>query len=460
MRARVATHGRREHLLVLVAAALLAVLVPTPAEAATDPYRPQQWHLGEIGTPTAWETGRGRGQVVAIVDSGVDLEHPDLADRMARRSDGSVLGWDFVDDDDDPSDVHGHGTMVAGLVAATLGNESGGAGVAPEAQLMSVRVLDEEGRGSQADVDEGIRWAVDNGATVVNLSLESAVRVEDQSAPAPMVSAPASAVRYAWDNGVVVVAAAGNSGHPFTDYPPTSPVLLVGATDKDGQKADFSDAGRDDIVMAPGIEIVSTWCVEKGQETCRPGDHSMGRGDGTSFAAPQVAAGIALLRQLGLSPRAAVDRLRATARDLGPEGRDRETGHGLIDLAAATASARAAGTTTTEPSPTADEPTAGDGDETRSPSDQATGGSTPPPPAADPAGEPAEPDPAPTAPDGSADLEETVTTSPTPTIREPAGDQAASPLGPTPSRTPWAATAVALLAFTAVAVGREWALTR
>lgn len=455
MRARVAPHGRREHLLVLVAAALLALLVPTPAEAATDPYRPQQWHLGEIGAPTAWETGRGRGQVVAIVDSGVDLEHPDLADRMARRSDGSVLGRDFVDDDDDPSDVHGHGTMVAGLVAATLGNESGGAGVAPEAQLMPVRVLDEEGRGTQADVDEGIRWAVDNGATVVNLSLESAVPAPGSALPME-ISAPASAVRYAWNNGVVVVAAAGNSGHPFTDYPSSSPVLLVGATDKDGQKADFSDAGRDDIVMAPGVEIVSTWCVEKGQKTCRPGDHSMGRGDGTSFAAPQVAAGIALLRQLGLSPRAAVDRLRATARDIGPPGRDDETGHGRVDLAAATAGARAAGTTTTEPSPTADEPPAAGG--TRSPSDAATGGSTPAPTAADdPTGEPA---PAPTATDGSADTEETVTTSPTPTTREPAGDQAASPLGPTSSRTPWAATAVALLAFTAVAVAREWALTR
>ncbi len=460
MRARVATHGR-EHLLVLVAAALLALLVPTPAEAATDPYRPQQWHLGEIGAPTAWETGRGRGQVVAIVDSGVDLEHPDLADRLARRTDGSVLGRDYVDDDDDPSDVHGHGTMVAGLVAATLGNESGGAGVAPEAKLMPVRVLDKEGRGSQADVDEGIRWAVDNGATVVNLSLESAVAVGDRSQQAPMITAPASAVRYAWDNGVVVVAAAGNSGHPFTDYPPTSPVLLVGATDKDGQKADFSDAGRDDIVMAPGVEIVSTWCVEKGQKTCRPGDHSMGRGDGTSFAAPQVAAGIALLRQLGLSPRAAVDRLRTTAEDIGPPGRDVETGHGRVDLAAATAGARAAGTTTTEPSPTAD-PTARDGGETRSPSDQDTGGSTPPPadrPSEGPTNEPAEPDPAATTPDGSTGIEQAVTTLPTPT-REPAGDQAASPLDGSPSRTPWAATAVALLAFTAVAVGREWALTR
>lgn len=457
MRERVATHGRREHLLVLVVAALLALLVPTPAEAATDPYRPQQWHLGEIGAPAAWETGRGRGQVVAIVDSGVDLEHPDLADRLARRSDGSVLGWDFVEDDDDPSDVHGHGTMVAGLAAATLGNESGGAGVAPEAQLMPVRVLDEEGRGTQSDVDEGIRWAVDNGATVVNLSLESAVPAPGSALPVE-ISAPASAVRYAWNNGVVVVAAAGNSGHPFTDYPSSSPVLLVGATDKDGQKADFSDAGRDDIVMAPGVEIVSTWCVEKGQKTCRPGDHSMGRGDGTSFAAPQVAAGVALLRQLGLSPRAAVDQLRKTARDIGPKGPDDETGHGLVNLARATASARAAGTTTNEPSPTAD-PTPRGSDGTRSPSDQDTGESTPPPADDGSTVAPADPEPAATTPDGSTGTDEAATSTPTPTTREPAGDQAASPLDGPPSRTPWAATAVALLAFTAVAVGREWALT-
>src|SRR5690606_24899700 len=111
-------------------------------------------------------------------------------------------------------------------------------------------VLDEDGRGTSADVDEGIRWAVDNGATVINLSLESATAGDGDSLLGGVtVAAPTAAVEYAWRRGVVVVAAAGNSGNGFTDYRSSSPVVLVGATDRDDERTDFSDSGRDDLLM-------------------------------------------------------------------------------------------------------------------------------------------------------------------------------------------------------------------
>ena len=157
-----------------MAGVVLALLVGGAAVAAQDPYRPQQWNLDRVGAPDGWSVARGDQQVVAIIDSGVDLEHPDLVDRFVRRADGRVLGRDVVEDDDVPQDPLGHGTMVAGVAAATAGNGQGVAGVAPRARLLPVRVLDRDGRGTSSDVDEGIRWAVDHGATVINLSLESA----------------------------------------------------------------------------------------------------------------------------------------------------------------------------------------------------------------------------------------------------------------------------------------------
>ncbi len=163
-----------------------------------------------------------------------------------------------------------------------------------------MRVLDREGRGTSSDVDEGIRWAVDNGATVINLSLESATSGDgDSLLGGATVAAPVAAVDYAWQHGVVVVAAAGNSGNGFTDYPRSSPVVLVGATDRDDVRTEFSDSGRDDLLMAPGVDVVSTWCRQAGDERCAPDTHTYGIADGTSFAAPHVAGALAVLRSAG-----------------------------------------------------------------------------------------------------------------------------------------------------------------
>ncbi|MFA9429897.1 S8 family serine peptidase [Egicoccus sp. AB-alg2] len=327
----------------LVLAPALLVLAPPPLPSAPasalapgDPYREQQWALDRIGADVAWAGGdRGEGTVVAIVDTGVALDHPDLRDRFVRDADGEVVGLDLVDGGA-PDDAHGHGTLVAGIVAATADDGVGIAGVAPRASLLPIRVLDEAGSGAGGDVDRAIRWAVDHGADVVNLSLESVPG--DEAAPAGP-GAPTAAVRYAWERGVVVVVAAGNAGAPDTAYPADSPVVLVGAVDRDDRRADFSSQVREDALLAPGVEVISTWCRPPGAERCEPGTHTYGVAEGTSFAAPHVSGAIALLIAAGFTPEDAVARLRATAVDLGEPGPDVAHGHGRIDVGAAFADA-------------------------------------------------------------------------------------------------------------------------
>ena len=437
---------------VLGVTGLLALMVLLVAAAATnDPYRSQQWALDRIGTDQAWTVARGQGQVIAVIDSGVDLQHPDLVDRILRR-DGVVVGKDYVDGGD-PQDALGHGTMVAGIIAAATDNGTGIAAVAPDALLMPIRVLDEEGKGDLADVEDAIDWAVQNGATVINLSLETVIRDTDGGTSTGL-GAPVRAVHDAWNAGVVVVAAAGNSGNPFTDYPPTSPVVLVGATDRQDERADFSDTGRNDMVMAPGVDIVSTWCRPDEGTPCDGQTHKYGIAKGTSFAAPHVSGAIAILRSSGLNHQQSVQRLRETARDLGPEGRDLETGYGLIDLVAAT------GATDGTPSP--------------SPSPEPSHSSSPTP---SPTTTPASTDQPSTAPSN------TPTASPTPTVpddhdpttprstpppSEPAPvrsvseapDPSADPADPRPARGPWSALAAAMVAATGILHGQVAARRR
>ena len=148
-----------------VGVVLLCLLVPAVAAAAdNDPYYPLQWGLLRIGGPTAWAVSRGAGQIVAVIDTGVDSAHPDLQGQL-------VPGYDFVDNDAQPFDENGHGTLIAGIIAALTGNSVGVASVAPRAKIMPVRVLGSDGSGSSTAVSAGITWAVQHGATVVNLSL-------------------------------------------------------------------------------------------------------------------------------------------------------------------------------------------------------------------------------------------------------------------------------------------------
>ncbi|MGH8887639.1 MAG: S8 family serine peptidase [Egibacteraceae bacterium] len=296
-------------------ATALLVLAPLGAAAPSDPLAPQQWHLAEVGAAAAWGGGRGGGVVVAVLDTGVDLEHPDLRDRL-------VEGVDLVDEGTVPDDPQGHGTLVAGIIAATAGNGQGVAGVAPSARLMPVRVLDAEGRGTPATVAAGIRWAADHGASVINLSLADAVTHDGAGASGRrgaegLVDAQVEqAIRAAAEAGVLVVVAAGNDGRDAVPYREDLPVLVVGATDRSDHV--WPRSNRDArVLFAPGVEILSTW---------NGGRYA--KADGTSFAAPIVAAGAAILRGQGLAAGQARARLVGAAVRVG-------SGLGRVDLAAA-----------------------------------------------------------------------------------------------------------------------------
>ncbi|HEV7495974.1 S8 family peptidase [Baekduia sp.] len=266
--------------------------------SATDPRTAEQWALqgdAPMGIDSAWRQTTGADVTVAIIDSGIDLGHPDLAPNLWTNAgeiggngiddDGNgyvddVHGYDFVDNDGTPQDVNGHGTHVAGIVGARGGNGIGGAGVAWQARLMAIRVLDDQARGTTAAVAAGIRYAVDNGARIINLSLAGPTSTPDLE----------DAVRYAQARGVLIVVAAGNDGADLSTSP-TYPaaygednVLGVAATTRDGGLSSVSDYGPGADVAAPGEQILST---------------ALGGGyewrTGTSMAAPEVAGALVLL---------------------------------------------------------------------------------------------------------------------------------------------------------------------
>src|SRR6185295_12518424 len=231
--------GRR--LRVLIAALLLAALIPATALAAGDPLRTRQWNLSMIESDAAHATSTGAGATVAIVDSGATADHPDLRGRL-------VAGHDFVDGDATPQDGDGHGTHVTGIIGAATGNGVGIASVAPEARLMPVRVLGDDGSGTVDAIAAGIDFARTHGADVINLSLGSEVPIVG----AVCGDAIDTAIRNALAAGIVVVAAAGNSGLPVCEQPAASDGLLcVGAVDKREQRSLFSSFGSGLGIVAP-----------------------------------------------------------------------------------------------------------------------------------------------------------------------------------------------------------------
>ncbi|HSC91435.1 MAG TPA: S8 family peptidase [Gaiellaceae bacterium] len=251
----------------------------------------------DVDAPEAWRVSTGAGVVVGVVDTGVDLAHPELAPNLwtnpgevpgnHRDDDGNgyvddVHGWDFADDDADPSDEHGHGTHVAGTIAAVADNGVGVAGVAPEARVMALRMLGADGSGTVADAVEALLYAVDNGAAVTNNSWGD---TEDSQAVRDAVAAADVA-------GVLVVAAAGNSASD-NDETPHYPsgidapnVVSVAATDNRDALAWFSNVGVRTVDLgAPGASILSTW-PGGGYQTL----------DGTSMATPHVSGAAALAK--------------------------------------------------------------------------------------------------------------------------------------------------------------------
>jgi type VII secretion-associated serine protease mycosin len=292
-----------------------------------DTYREYQWDLDRMSVPDAWQQSTGTDVVVAVIDTGVDGNHPDLA--------GNVLtGYDAIDDTEGgDSDGNGHGTHVAGTVAAVTGNGEGIAGVAPDAKVLPVKVLDADGSGWSSDTAEGIVWAVDNGAQVINMSLGA-----DSS-----TDAEEAAVAYAVENGVTVVAAAGNEreeGSP-TSYPAAyDGVIAVAATDLDDEIAEYSNRGDYVDVAAPGSGILSTYPADLSEDGSEYAELS-----GTSMASPHVAAVAALIKasRPDITPDGIQNALEESAVDLGDSGFDPDFGHGRIDAAAAIEAAAGGG---------------------------------------------------------------------------------------------------------------------
>jgi serine protease len=213
-----------------------------------DPLYKEQWHLARVGAEAAWEYACGQGVSVAVIDTGVACyDAPPFSrgtDLAGTRCEG---GYNFIDDNDSAYDDQGHGTHVAGTVAQTTNNGKGVAGLAFCARVMPVKVLNGYGWGSTADVAEGIRWAADHGAQVINLSLGS---------PSPSALMK-DAVQHALDKGVIVVAAAGNEGEEDSvGYPAAYPgVIAVSATDAKDDLAWFSSRGPQVTIAAPGVKV-------------------------------------------------------------------------------------------------------------------------------------------------------------------------------------------------------------
>lgn len=284
-----------------------------------DPMFARQYSHQVTHAPAGWQISQGKAApvTIAIVDTGVDVNHPDLKDKI-------VPGHSSFPQSPFNTDLNGHGTHCAGIAAATVNNGIGVAGVAPLARIQPVKVLDDSGSGSNASVAEGIDWAAENGAQVISMSL---------GGPSPS-KAIAEAVQKALSRNIVVVVAMGNDGNDEPSYPAAVPgVMGIGATDKNDRIASFSQWGKHISVSAPGVDILSTFPLNSNDI----GMTQYGSISGTSMATPYVAGLAALIR--GTAPQLTGvqvrQRIEQTADDLGAKGFDEHYGFGRVNVAKA-----------------------------------------------------------------------------------------------------------------------------
>jgi len=278
------------------------------------------WGVDRIDAEVVHPYNKGTAVKVAIIDTGIDYIHPDLNDNYKG-------GYDFVNNDADPKDDHGHGTHCAGIVAAE-DNDIGVIGVAPGAYLYAVKVLNNQGSGYLSNVVLGIQWSVANRMQVISMSLGTSTYSQSLK----------DACNNAYNAGLVLVAAAGNSGdgNPATDeysYPAAyDSVIAVGATDISNTAPSWSNSGPYLELAAPGVSIYSTLPTYRVTLTSTYG-YSYGTLSGTSMSCPHVAGTVALVIASGqtLTNVGVRTRLQTTADDLGPIGRDTVYGYGLVD---------------------------------------------------------------------------------------------------------------------------------
>lgn len=267
-----------------------------------------QWNLPLIDTLQGWDINRGSEEIlIAVIDTGVDLEHPDLIGQLSE-------GYNVVNPDLPPQDDVGHGTHVAGIIGAQVNNQEGIAGMNWYSRIMPVKVLDKTGAGSTYAVAQGIIWAVDHGADVINLSLGNYAQAEFLH----------DAIKYAYERDVVLIAATGNDNTDQLGFPAAYPeVIAVSATDDHGKKATFSNYGDYVDVVAPGVSIASTYM-----------NHQYAALSGTSMASPHVAALAAMIKATHpvLNNQEIKAILVQTSNDLGPSGKDKYYGYGQINV--------------------------------------------------------------------------------------------------------------------------------
>ena len=285
---------------------------------SNDPYFVQgsQWHLSKIQAPTAWDTTTGSStQVVAVIDSGVRASHPDLVGKV-------MVGYDFVANDNDANDENGHGTGVAGTLSPRSNNQIGVCGVAWANPILPVRVLDANGSGNYSAIANGIIYAADRGAKVINLSLggtSSSRALQD-------------AINYAWNKQCVIVAAAGNNGSNVALYPAAcTNVVAVSATNASDTRPTWSNFGSYVDVSAPGVDILSVY-----------GTDQYAAWNGTSFSSPVASGVVALMAAANstLTNVLLVDLLIKNSDDVGALGKDVYYGSGRVNANRAVTAAK------------------------------------------------------------------------------------------------------------------------
>ncbi|GBL15859.1 thermophilic serine proteinase [Microcystis aeruginosa NIES-1211] len=268
--------------------------------APNDPNYSKQWNLRGINIERAWEENQGQGITVAVIDTGVS-KVPDL------RETEFVEGYDFVNDRSNAEDDNGHGTHVAGTIAQSTNNNYGVAGIAYKAKIMPLKVLSGTGGGTVADIAEAIRFAVDNKADVINMSLGGGGETQVMK----------EAIEYAYSKGVVIVAAAGNADDNSAAYPARFPhVIGVSAVDASGNKAPYSNFGAGVDIAAPGGSDTGK-IIQETIDPANGGEPAFLGFQGTSMAAPHVAGVVALIKAAGIKePSAVLEVLQQSARKI------------------------------------------------------------------------------------------------------------------------------------------------